>query len=407
MANKYVQLIRSPKTLFRKIAHRYLSNHQKQKWLSFPEVSKITQQLDHIVATSKNRTVFLFPAPSCPWGYMFQRPQQLSRAISKYGYNVIYMVDTSFHEHPDWHVRGVHEIESGIFLYNDGREGQILTDHMQGSNIIVWQYWPHQTKIISNMPQSIKIYDCIDHLNTFIPYQSITEDFNTSLQNADYVLASANNIFQDIVKIRSDCMLVPNGVNTDDFLSAQDHLTGALSLLLANSKVIVGYYGAIAEWFDFDLVDELAIENPEWTFLIVGEVYPGVTKRVNILKRRKNIVIRPRMPYSVIPRLLAMFDVAMIPFIINEITLNTSPVKIFEYMAGGKQAISTDLPEIKGLPGVYTAHNFQEFQSSLHNAVALKDRAEVIQSLKMAAAEHNWANRIREVLNQVEQRPRI
>ncbi len=405
--HKLLMLIRSPKNLVRKLLHRLLNERQKLKLLSFPDELTIKGKIAEIASTSKNNTVFLFPAPSCPWGYMFQRPQQLAKAIAKFGYHVIYMVDTSFPGMPDWGVRGVKEVEKGVFLYNDGKSGSILFENFQGKNLVIWQYWPHQQEMLSSINYSIrtiKIYDCIDHLNTFISYPTMLDDFQTAITEADFVLATAKGIYEEVVKMRPDCRLVQNGVSTDDFHPIKEESLEQISQIRSKSDIIIGYYGAIADWFDFELIDWIANKNPGWTFLIVGEVYPSVQTEVNNIKKRKNIVMLPRLPYSDIPKLLLNFDVAIIPFVINEITLNTSPVKVYEYMAGGKQVVTTDLPEVRDLPGVLTSQNREEFESMLKRAIASKDQQEVKELLLTSAKKHSWTNRVREVIHLIEQR---
>jgi glycosyltransferase involved in cell wall biosynthesis len=406
---KYLKMLRTPKIFTRKVLNRVLNDKQKLKYMSFPEEELLVDRIGKIVSTSKNETVFVFPAPSCPWGYLFQRPQQLARAIAKSGYHVIYMVDTSFPEMPDWGVRGVQEIEKGIYLYNDGRNGRVLFEHNQDKKMVIWQYWPHQTKTLEPLTHSastIKIYDCIDHLDTFNSYPSINEDYKSSIQQANIVITSARSIFTEVSKVRADCILVPNGVNTDDFYPDHERsvkdTSGMWEQIGSTSDIVIGYYGAIANWFDFDLIEWLADQNPQWTFLIVGEVYPGVLTQVDNLKRRKNIILKPRVPYSEIPQLLDIFDVAMIPFTINDITLNTSPVKVYEYMAGGKQTVCSDMPEVRRLTGVYCAQSREQFQNLLHDAVESRDNANIIGQLLNAANDHSWISRIEGIIHLIE-----
>lgn len=186
------------------------------------------------------------------------------------------------------------------------------------------------------------VYDVIDHITTFNQYQAIEQDHQTSLDSAEVVLATSDQIFGTIKERRNDCLLVPNAVQYDDFQADSTQGWPEMDLFKERAEVIIGYYGAIAEWIDFDIIQYCASLRKHWTFLLVGETYPGVR-----IPRLENIVVWERQDYKKIPYLLQNMDVAIIPFKINDITINTSPVKVFEYMAGGKPVVSTELPEVK------------------------------------------------------------
>src|SRR5690606_274752 len=142
--------------------------------------------------------VYVFPLPSCPWGYMFQRPQQIARALAKEGNLVFYLIDTSFPYEPVWFVRGLSEIEPNLFLINDNSRGSELIKACATREIYVWQYWPHQRAMINNWENihndMFKIYDCIDFIDTFDSYDNIHMDFEHSVLAANCVIATAKSI---------------------------------------------------------------------------------------------------------------------------------------------------------------------------------------------------------------------
>ncbi|MFD0961820.1 glycosyltransferase [Paenibacillus chungangensis] len=351
-------------------------------------MEQISNQLNENF-NSKDK-IILFPSPSCPWGYLFQRPQQLARAFAKKGFKVIYMVDTSFTYAPDWYVRGLNRIEESIFLYNDGLGGKVLTENLRNIYTIIWQYWPHQNSVIEQFQKhhnTSLVYDCIDHLTTFDEYPEIMSHHSKALENADVVIATANSIKKEVSKWRDDCLLIQNGVNVEDFKTVLHKASDSDSITL-------GYYGAIAEWFDYELIKQVAILRPNWNFIIVGEVYPACIIQVRELSKISNIQFLPRVTYSEIPELLGQFDIALLPFKINEITRNTSPVKIFEYMAGGKITISSSLPEVIGLHGVLTYDTQEEMLKQIHNAITLKNDEKYVNSLKLEAINHSWISKV-------------
>ena len=404
---KALLFFKEPKIIIRKILHKLPNGKIKNTILRFPTSKTILQELEQLKIKTDDKEIFIFPLPSCPWGYMFQRPQQLALSLARKGYPVIYMVDTSFPHCPDWDIRSLVEIDNNLYLYNDGLGGQLLHTYCANKHVIVWQYWPHQTRFVNMLSEQCSvstIYDCIDHLSTFDSYYGIEREFYKSLENAEIVLATSKEIFNELRNIRSDCFLVPNGVRIEDF-----EVIGLKKFKLPDpirleAKIIVGYYGAVAEWFDFEMVDYIAKANLNWAFVIVGEVYPEVTKKAKKLKENNNVVMLPRIPYSDIPCLLSVFDIAMLPFIINDITLSTSPVKVFEYMAGKKITVSSCLPEIMGLPGVLVARSAEEFNQKLHEAVILKDNMQIQKQLLQEARGNTWDKRSETVLSLLKKR---
>jgi hypothetical protein len=190
----------------------------------------------------------------------------------------------------------------------------------------------------------------------------------------------------------------------EDFLHESDSfekikLEKKLTLLRKKSKSIIGYYGAIADWMDFELIEFCANHNPDWIFLFVGQVYPNVA-----IPKLANVVIWNKIDYDLLPTLLRMIDVAIVPFKINDITLNTSPVKIFEYMAGGKPIVSTRLPEVEKFGGVMTAETKVLFNELLARALAVKDDPEYLEILRQCSKINTWDNRIGTVINELNKR---
>src|SRR5690606_19720783 len=87
--------------------------------LRFPSEKVIVSEIEYLLNKHKGKEIYIFPLPTCPWGYMFQRPQQLARALAKEDNVVFYLVDTTFPFAPDWEVRGIKKIEKNLYLFND------------------------------------------------------------------------------------------------------------------------------------------------------------------------------------------------------------------------------------------------------------------------------------------------
>jgi glycosyltransferase involved in cell wall biosynthesis len=158
----------------------------------------------------------------------------------------------------------------------------------------------------------------------------------------------------------------------------------------------VGYYGALADWFDYETVRYAANALPHYNFVLIG-IEMGESFRKSGLSQLPNVFYLGRKDYEILPLYLYAFDVATIPFKINTVTSSTSPIKLFEYMAGGKPVVTSELPECKRYDGVFVARNSEEFTQYIQRAVELSDDANYIKRLQVVAMENTWEARVRQI----------
>jgi len=134
----------------------------------------------------------------------------------------------------------------------------------------------------------------------------------------------------------------------------------------------LGFYGVIDERFDTELLDEVAAMRPDWSFVMVG---PVVKISDDDLPKRPNIHYLGSKTYAELPRYLAGWDVALMPFAMNESTQFISPTKTPEYLAGGKPVVSTPIKDVVRhyghLEGVKIANNAKDFVAQCEKALKL------------------------------------
>lgn len=105
----------------------------------------------------------------------------------------------------------------------------------------------------------------------------------------------------------------------------------------------LGYYGVIDERMDLDLIAAVADARPEWSIVMVG---PVVKIAEADLPRRANLHYLGGKSYAELPTYLAAWDVALMPFAINEATRFISPTKTPEYLAAGCPVVSTPVADV-------------------------------------------------------------
>ncbi|NGY89252.1 glycosyltransferase family 1 protein [Bacillus megaterium] len=119
------------------------------------------------------------------------------------------------------------------------------------------------------------------------------------------VIVTSKTLYVHKSKKNLNCILVPNAVNPEVFMESYDKPQDIISI----KKPIVGYMGAIANWFDQDLTVEVANQNKDKAFLLVGTVYTNVDK----LKAVDNIYLLGTKEYNQVPAYVNHFNVGIIP----------------------------------------------------------------------------------------------
>ena len=320
---------------------------------------------------------------------LFQRPHQIMRVLAENGYLCFFCVPNPEQDGVD----GLKKVQENLYLCGDI---PLLHTFLKNRNLIIWNSLAVYKIFREYFPQALLIYDYIDELNVFYGYSPLMEeDHRILVQTADILLTTATNLFERVRPIREDVLLVPNGVYLDDFKT--DIVTPPFDLahISKDGKPIIGYYGALAEWFDYDLINDLALKCEEYNFIIIGPDYDGSIKN---LSKRENLFWLGGKNYKELKYYLHFFDVGIIPFKINQITSSTSPLKLFEYMAGGKPIVTTDLKECRKYRSVYVAKDREDFAQKLALALERKTDPEYLAILNQEAKENTWHVRVEVVL---------
>lgn len=342
------------------------------------------------ITSGEYRGIIIFP-PTIDWHMpLFQRPQQLAQAFAELGYLVFYTTNNLRFDQ----VKGFEKIKENLYLTN---QMHLLR---KTKNPILFISWPFNRFYVQRFPGAKFIYDYIDELDVFdTSGKTMTElrhDHEYLAKNADLVVATADRLLLDIKKLNpKKAILAPNGVNLEDFvIPTKPKVPGDMARIVEGGSKIIGYYGAIAEWFDYDLLEDMARKRPEYEFVLVGPYdYDKTLMDHKHLFEVKNIHFLGQKNYYELKNYLYYFDVAIIPFLVNEITKSTSPVKLFEYMAGGKPIVTTAMDECGKYKSVFIAEGVDDFLSKIDLALVAGTKKEYQNLLKAEAGENTWQKR--------------
>ena len=336
------------------------------------------------VGTSRGAVIFL---PSIPWSVkLFQRPHHLARAFARRGYVAIFATLSL-----DDDVFGFQEIEPNLFLFR----GPQSVLHEIPSPVLWTMPYNHHEALSFPQPANV-IYDWIDDLAIFTDFDAhlVRRNHERALREAAVVTSVARTLHARAMASRPDAVYLPNGVDEGHFTAAApDPDDPALARLRGEGKPIAGYYGALARWFDYELLEQTARRRPDWNFLLIGPDYDGSLRRASLLGCPNVVWLGPR-PYASLPAYLRAFDVATIPFRIDPITVATSPLKLYEYFAGGRPVVTTPLPECVAHPEVHVVETAEQFAAALDVARREGEDPAARARLRAVGAANSWRERV-------------
>jgi Glycosyl transferases group 1 len=345
--------------------------------------------------------------PIIEWSFRFQRPQQLMRQFASSGHPVIYAANR-FHGGSGVRLRS---IEAGILeailpgdptmnVYQrlpsrvdvermaDALEALAHTAKLRKPVVLVQlPFWTSLSETLRSRLGWPIVYDCMDAHDEFLHNTPAVLDAEAGLiATADLLIASSDRLYQFVQRQAKQALLVQNGCDYEHFKHA------SRAVLHCRTAPIIGYYGAIADWFDSMLVAELAIARPDWKFELIGSTLGGDVRRLEDLA---NVRLLGECPYPDLPRMILEWDVHMIPFKRTPLTDASNPVKVYEMLASGKPVVAVPLPELETMMSlglVRGASDPSGFVAAISAALA-ENSPQLAERRRAFARENTWGAR--------------
>ncbi len=236
-------------------------------------------------------------------------------------------------------------------------------------NPITWSFLPTSGQVVGALGEKLIVYHCVDEFSEFTgtDKNAILNMERDLSRKADQVLVSSGPLYETKKLHNARTSMVTHGVDLDHFRQACDPKTKPPADIAALRHPVIGFYGLVADWVDLDLVRFLAVSRPAWSFVLIGKVDTS-TSAIDGLE---NVHLLGRKPYSTLPAYCAGIDVAILPFVINELTLASNPLKLREYLAAGLPVVTTDIPEACRLGGhVRIGRTKEEFLAHIDDCLA-------------------------------------
>ena len=364
------------------------------------ETKYYKQQLESILKSHEGKVkgIIIYP-PTVDWNIpLFQRPQQLALKFSELCYLFFYCTGNIYDR-----VSGFKTINDNLYITN---QYELLIQNLSEFVFIIHSAHPtpslEEIEKLREKENVIIIYEYIDEIHPDISGISVdhmVRRHKQLLEKADCVLASADTLYEEAVMVRKkNTYFIPNGVDYNHFHIKKNYnkIPSDIKSMVNKGNPIIGYYGALAKWFDYELVKEMAKKRPNYEIVLIGWDYDG-SMRNQGLEKFKNIHYLGIKKYPILPKYAVWFDVATIPFVLNKITESTSPIKIFEYMALGKPIVTTDLRECRKYKSILIGKDYEHFIENVDKALELRDDPAYLELLDKEAKENTWESRVKKI----------
>lgn len=340
------------------------------------------------------------------WDFVYQRPQHLMGRIA--GETTVYYFEEPVFDHGIVPGLERHEKTDNVWVcvprlphgLNDHEINSAMREMLAGlisgfktAGYLFWYYTPMALKFTYGFNPICTIYDCMDELSAFKFAPKEIKDLEKQMfDEADVVFTGGYSLFEAKRHEHTNIHPFPSSIDKAHFLKAREYCL-APEDQSAIQGFKLGFYGVIDERFDIELIDQIAASRPEWQIILIG---PVVKINPDTLPRRDNIHYLGPKGYNELPLYLSGWDVALIPFLLNESTVFISPTKTPEYLSAGKPVVSTAIKDVISAYGKNQAVSIgtgaQEFVDIIDGLELEKPGAEWLNKIDVLLANNSWDN---------------
>jgi glycosyltransferase involved in cell wall biosynthesis len=290
------------------------------------------------------------------WNFVYQRPQHLLVRCAQQ-HQVLYVEEPMFDvSEPTLEVRAEGEVTvavphlpCGLSTDDAERAQRKMIDRLlyaaDDPRPVLWYATPMAIAFTHHIKPRAVVYDCMDELSLFHGAPAaLIEREAMLLKHADVVFTGGHSLYayKRAHSAHRNIHPFPSSVDVPHFAQAREPIADPPDqAAIAHPRI--GFFGVIDERMDLALLAELADQRPDLQLVMIG---PVVKIAPDSLPRRPNLHWLGSKTYQELPRYLANWDVAMLPFARCDATRFISPTKTPEYLAAGKPVVSTSITDV-------------------------------------------------------------
>ena len=379
---------------------------RKERSFGIVDIERFLQQSPDVVCLSHLR-----------WDFVYQRPQHLLSRFAKHG-RLYFVEEPVFDHHPEpflhlseragnvcvvvprlphgWPSEQVEETQRRLL-------NQLFVEQAL-ERYIFWYYTPMSLSFTDHFRPLLTVYDCMDELSAFKFAPPRLKELESRLfRKADLVFTGGQSLYEAKKAQHPQVYPFPSSIDKAHFAQAREQQQEPADQAIIPQPRI-GFCGVIDERMDLELLSALAEAKPEWQLVMVG---PVVKIDPLTLPKQPNIHYLGGKSYQELPAYLSGWQVALLPFAINESTEFISPTKTPEYLAAGKPVVSTPIRDVVRPYGeqelVHIAGTTTEFIAAVEAALAQSDDEAWKQRVEAFMAHISWDQTWQNMVNLIAQ----
>ncbi len=286
-------------------------------------------------------------------------------------------------------------------------------------NPLVWTYLPNDTtveliRLQRRRGSSGLVYYCVADFTQLTPHvEQLENSENEIVASSNVVFTNCQELSRKFEPLNPNVHVFPFGVNLDAFpydhrplggsVGSNGHGTlprdaGAAAFIGQLPKPVIGYMGGMHRHVDFDLIREMALRRPDWSWVCVGALQAALGE----LDGLPNVHLTGERPHSELVDYVRQFDVCIVPYVNSTYTATVVPTKINEYLAVGKPVVSTALPPVCDFNNehrilITTAAEPESFLTAIAQALAMPDDERTRLRRRRVAELGDWGTRFSEM----------
>ena len=258
------------------------------------------------------------------------------------------------------------------------------------SSTILYVWRPQFGHVLDLIDHDLSCYH-IDDEYTFSDVETpIGEDEAKLLSRADQVFIHSPGLMKKKGHLNAHTMIVPNGVDYHAYADPCDEPEDLKHI----PRPRIGYTGVLKKQLNWDLLVRLSAEHKDWSFVLVGPVasHSEIAPAVEELSRRSNVHFLGSKSVLDLAAYPQHFDVCVMPYRITDYTNHIYPLKLHEYLAGGKPVVGTPIRSLLDFPGIVAlAADADEWSAALAAALAPVEQLPTrTQERQAVARQHDW-----------------
>ena len=350
---------------------------------------------------------------------LFQRPQHVSNNVSKFDFLSIYLEERNATNTEIEYVRH-HNVWILRFHYRDFDTSKFSCLDCQKIYISIYStigipFEEYVYGTINKIGKNVSlIYEYIDEIDEKIcgsKHSSIIQLKNKdcAFENFDILIGSATRLFNELPKDKKR-LFINNGCDIDHYKSKmKKEYTGiefkdkynALCRFKNHYDTVLGYFGAIAPWLDYNMINDIIEKRNDIGFVFIGPDYLG---QIQNIKPKMNVLMLGVVDYKVLPYFGDKFDSCFIPFADGDIAETTSPLKLYEYFSMRKPVIcSKYMLECIQYDEVLSYDSVESFSDCIDKSIPLISDRNYLDRLFNIASENTWSKLCEKIIKQLRQ----